>query len=158
MIYILISIYDFIFCIIFATADFFFFNCLKICFAIYLVFLKRGGMLHWWCRSLTKMYQIWCVHLYRRPGLQCISENSFWHMQQCFESVKKMQHVLSSLKTIRLEKSTKPKLIVFFMTYIPVKKKVKLMVYWCCLFNFSFILVSLIVAVVWSVIHCLTSS
>lgn len=44
-------------------------------------------------------------------------------MQQRFESVKKMQLVLSSLKTIRLEKSTKPKL-----TYIPVKK-VKLMVY-----------------------------
>lgn len=31
-------------------------------------------------------------------------------MQQRFECVKKMQHVLSSLKTIRLEKSTKPKL------------------------------------------------
>lgn len=59
----------------------------------------------------------------KRPGLQCISENSFSHMQQRFESVKKMQLVLSSLKTIRLEKSTKPKL-----TYIPVKK-VKLMVY-----------------------------
>lgn len=83
MIYILISIYDFIFCIMFATS----FNCLKICFAIYLVFFLRGGGCYTDDIEVLKTHKNLHVSnmmraplqgdVWKRPGLQCISENSF---------------------------------------------------------------------------------